>query len=413
LQPSANSTPPKETLVGSVERVTFHNEDNGFAVLKVKARGKRDLVPVVGHVASISAGEFIHAVGVWITDRAHGLQFKADFLKTTPPTTAEGIEKYLGSGMVRGIGPVLAKRIVAAFGEKTFEIIEAEPERMREVSGIGEFRAGKIVAGWAEQKAVRDIMVFLHANGVGTSRAVRIFKTYGHDAIQVMTENPYRLARDIRGIGFKTADAIAMKLGMAREAPQRVRAGISYALQEAMDEGHCGLPVEELVKLTVTLLDVDERIVRSALKAELADGEVVADAIEGKPCVFLRGLHLAERGAADRLLALAQGAPPWPTIDAAKAIPWVEARTGKTLAASQRAAVETVLASKVAVVTGGPGVGKATSAAMASASITCRGIAHMIACVWIRGRTNAGSAPRNKQSPPGGGKPRVGSPATK
>ncbi|WP_281805886.1 SF1B family DNA helicase RecD2 [Methylocystis echinoides] len=360
MQPSANSTPPKETLVGSVERVTFHNEDNGFAVLKVKARGKRNLVPVVGHVASISAGEFIQAVGVWITDRAHGLQFKADFLRTTPPTTAEGIEKYLGSGMVRGIGPVLAKRIVAAFGVKTFEIIEAEPERMREVSGIGEFRAGKIVAGWAEQKAVRDIMVFLHANGVGTSRAVRIFKTYGHDAIQVMTENPYRLARDIRGIGFKTADAIAMKLGMAREAPQRVRAGISYALQEAMDEGHCGLPVEELVKLTVTLLDVDERIVRSALEAELADGEVVADAIEGKPCVFLRGLHLAERGAADRLLALARGAPPWPTIDAAKAIPWVEARTGKTLAASQRAAVETVLTSKVAVVTGGPGVGKTT-----------------------------------------------------
>ncbi|MGA9600885.1 MAG: helix-hairpin-helix domain-containing protein, partial [Methylocystis sp.] len=220
MNPTHDASPPRETLVGSVERVTFHNEDNGFAVLKVKARGRRDLVPVVGHVASISAGEFIHAVGVWITDRAHGLQFKADFLKTTPPTTAEGIEKYLGSCMVRGIGPVLAKRIVAAFGEKTFEVIEAEPKRMREVSGIGEFRAGKIVAGWAEQKAVRDIMVFLHSNGVGTSRAVRIFKTYGHDAIQVMTENPYRLARDIRGIGFRTADAIAMKLGMTREAPQ-------------------------------------------------------------------------------------------------------------------------------------------------------------------------------------------------
>jgi exodeoxyribonuclease V alpha subunit len=343
-----------------VERVTFHNEDNGFAVLKVKARGKRDLVPVVGHVASISAGEFIHAVGVWITDRAHGLQFKADFLKTTPPTTAEGIEKYLGSGMVRGIGPVLAKRIVAAFGEKTFEIIEAEPERMREVSGIGEFRAGKIVAGWAEQKAVRDIMVFLHANGVGTSRAVRIFKNYGHDAIQVMTENPYRLAKDIRGIGFKTADAIAMKLGMSREAPQRVRAGLSFALQEAMDEGHCGLPDENLIKLAVTLLDVDERLVRSALKAELAEGEIVADTIEAKPCVFLRGLHVAERGAAERLLDLVRGAPPWPAIDVAKAIPWVEARTGKTLAASQRAAIETVLNSKVAVVTGGPGVGKTT-----------------------------------------------------
>jgi exodeoxyribonuclease V alpha subunit len=360
LNPTHDASPPRETLVGSVERVTFHNEDNGFAVLKVKARGKRDLVPVVGHVASISAGEFIHAVGVWITDRAHGLQFKADFLKTTPPTTAEGIEKYLGSGMVRGIGPVLAKRIVAAFGEKTFEVIEAEPERMREVSGIGEFRSGKIVAGWAEQKAVRDIMVFLHAHGVGTSRAVRIFKTYGYDAIQVMTENPYRLARDIRGIGFRTADAIAMKLGMTREAPQRVKAGISFALQEATDEGHCGLPVEELVKLATTLLEVDEGVIRTALSAELADGEVVADSIEGKPCVFLRGLYVAERGIAERMRALAGGSPPWPTIDVAKALPWVEKSTGKTLAESQRAAIERALASKVTVVTGGPGVGKTT-----------------------------------------------------
>jgi len=360
LKPSFDAAPPKETLVGSVERVTFHNDDNGFAVLKVKARGKRDLVPVVGHVASISAGEFIHAVGVWITDRTHGLQFKADFLKTTPPTTAEGIEKYLGSGMVRGIGPVLAKRIVGAFGEGTFEIIEAAPEKLREVPGIGEFRAGKIAAGWAEQKAVRDIMVFLHSNGVGTSRAVRIFKTYGHDAIQVMTENPYRLARDIHGIGFRTADAIAMKLGMTREAPQRVRAGISFALQEATDDGHCGLPIEELVKLAVTLLEVDEGIVLTALNDELAGGEVVADTIDDRPCVFLRGLYLAERGIAERLQSLSKGSPPWPKIDIDKAVPWVEKKTGKTLAASQRAAVEMVLRSKVAVVTGGPGVGKTT-----------------------------------------------------
>jgi exodeoxyribonuclease V alpha subunit len=271
LKPSFDATPPKDTLVGSVERVTFHNEDSGFAVLKVKARGQRDLVPVVGHAASISAGEFIHAVGVWITDRTHGLQFKADFLKTTPPTTAEGIEKYLGSGMVRGIGPKLAERIVAVFGAATFEIIEASPEKLRDVSGIGEFRAGKIAAGWAEQKAIRDIMLFLHSNGVGTSRAVRIFKTYGHDAIHVMTEDPYRLARDIRGIGFRTADAIAMKLGMTREAPQRVRAGISFALQEATDEGHCGLPAEDLIKLATTLLEVDASGVDAALAHEIAD----------------------------------------------------------------------------------------------------------------------------------------------
>ncbi|PPQ34808.1 exodeoxyribonuclease V alpha subunit [Rhodoblastus acidophilus] len=357
---SAPEAPHKETLVGSVERVTFHNEDNGFAVLKVKVRGQRDLVPVVGHAASISAGEFIHAVGVWFTDRTHGLQFKADFLKTTPPTTAEGIEKYLGSGMVRGIGPKLAQRIVAAFGVGTFEIIEAEPTRLREVSGIGEMRAARIAAGWAEQKAVRDIMVFLHANGVGTSRAVRIFKTYGHDAIQVMTENPYRLARDIRGIGFRTADAIAMRLGLTKESPQRLRAGVSFALQEATDDGHCGLPRAELIHLATDLLDVPARPIEAALAEELSAGEVVADAIEGTDCIFLRGLYVAERGVADRLLSLCDGAPPWPRIDATVAVGWVEKKTGKTLAASQRAAVTMALQSKVVVVTGGPGVGKTT-----------------------------------------------------
>jgi exodeoxyribonuclease V alpha subunit len=360
LRAAADTTTSRETLVGSVERVTFHNEENGFAVLKVKARGKRDLVTVVGHAASISAGEFIHAVGVWTTDRTHGLQFKADLLKTTPPTTAEGIEKYLGSGMVRGIGPKLAKRIVDAFGVGTFEIIEATPEKLRDVSGIGEHRAGKIAAGWAEQKAVRDIMVFLHSHGVGTSRAVRIFKTYGHDAIQVMTEDPYRLARDIRGIGFRTADAMALKMGMTREAPQRLRAGVSFALQEATDDGHCGLPVENLLTLAAKLLDVDKALVRVALDHELAGAEVVGDTIRGEACVFLRGLHIAERGEAERLRALVRGPLPWPAIDVEKALPWVEKKTGKMLAASQRAAIELALRSKAMVITGGPGVGKTT-----------------------------------------------------
>ena len=357
---AAPETKHRETLVGSVERVTFHNEENGFAVLKVKARGRRDLVPVVGHVASISAGEFIHAVGDWSNDRVHGLQFKADFLKTTPPTTAEGIQKYLGSGMVRGIGPKLAERIVAIFGEGTFEIIEAEPSRLREVSGIGELRATRIAAGWAEQKAVRDIMVFLHSHGVGTSRAVRIFKTYGQDAIKVMTEDPYRLARDIRGIGFRTADAIAMKLGLTKDAPQRLRAGVSFALQEATDDGHCGLPKGDLVRLATDLLDVGVDSIEGALAGELKAGEVIADAIDGADCVFLRGLHFAERGIAERLLSLRSGAPPWPEIDGNAAISWVEKKSGKTLAASQRQAVNMVLQSKAAVVTGGPGVGKTT-----------------------------------------------------
>jgi exodeoxyribonuclease V alpha subunit len=358
--PQADQRPVLETLAGSVERVTFHNPENGFAVLKVHTRGKRDLVAVVGHTPAVSAGEWITASGFWISDRTHGLQFKAEVLKTTPPTGAEGIEKYLASGQMRGIGPAMAKRIVAAFGTDTFEIIEADPDRLTEVPGIGPWRASKIVAGWAEQKAVREIMIFLHAHGVGTARAVRIFKTYGYEAIQVMTEDPYRLAKDVRGIGFRTADAIAAKLGMEKTAPQRIRAGISFALQTATDEGHCALPVEALTRLAEQLLEVDETLIRTAVSEELAQGEVVSDTIGDETCLFLKGLYLAEQAISSRLIERASGPPPWPEIDLDKAIPWVEERTGKTLAASQREALKLVLGSKVAVVTGGPGVGKTT-----------------------------------------------------
>src|ERR671912_5040 len=349
-----------ETLVGSVERVTFHNADNGFAVLKVQTRGKRDLVTVVAHPPAVSAGEWITASGVWISDRTHGLQFKAEVLKTTPPTGVEGIEKYLASGQMRGIGPAMAKRIVAAFGIDTFEIIEANPERLTEVQGIGPWRASKIVSGWAEQKAVREIMIFLHAHGVGTARAVRIFKTYGHEAIKVMTEAPSGPARDGGGMVLKTADAIAAKLGMEKTAPQRIRAGISFALQTATDEGHCALPVEALTHLAEQLLEVDQELIRTAIVEELSKGEVVSDTIGDETCLFLKGLYLSEQAIASRLVERASGPAPWPDIDLELAIPWVEGRTGKTLAPSQREALKLVLGSKVAVVTGGPGVGKTT-----------------------------------------------------
>jgi exodeoxyribonuclease V alpha subunit len=213
LQPS-----DREVLAGLVERVTYQNAENGFCVIRVKARGHRDLVTVVGHAAVISAGEWITASGDWTNDRTHGQQFKARFLKTSAPTSLDGIEKYLASGMIRGIGPVYAKKLLRAFGDKVFEVIEAEPDRLREVDRIGPVRATRIAAAWAEQN---------HSHGVGSARAVRIYKTYGADAVQVMSENPYRLARDIRGIGFKTADAIAMKLGIDKTAMIRVRAGKS------------------------------------------------------------------------------------------------------------------------------------------------------------------------------------------
>jgi exodeoxyribonuclease V alpha subunit len=354
---TASST---EVLAGLVDRVTFHNSENGFCVLRVKARGQRDLITVVGHAAMISAGEFVQASGSWINDRTHGVQFRASFLKATAPTTVDGIEKYLSSGMIRGIGPVYAKKLVRAFGETVFDVIQQEPSRLREVTGIGPKRAERIIAGWAEQKVIREIMLFLHSNGVGTSRAVRIYKTYSADAIRLISENPYRLARDIRGIGFRTADQIAAKLGIEKTALIRVRAGISFALAEAMDDGHCGLPNEELLALTRQLLEVPAELVETALSLELQDGAVIADDLDGRRCVFLAGLYRAEREIAEKLEALAVGSPPWPAIDPDKAIPWVEKRTKLALAESQLEAVRVALASKVLVITGGPGVGKTT-----------------------------------------------------
>jgi exodeoxyribonuclease V alpha subunit len=358
--PQPSTQPDREVLAGTVERVTFHNAESGFCVLRIKARAHRDLVTIVGYAATIAAGEWITASGEWVNDRTHGQQFKARFMRTSAPSSAEGIEKYLASGMIRGIGPVYARKMVKAFGEAVFDIIEAAPDRLREVDGIGPVRARHVTAAWAEQKIVREIMVFLHSHGVGTARAVRIYKTYGADAVQVMSENPYRLARDIRGIGFKTADAIADRLGIEKTAMIRVRAGISYALSEAMDDGHCGLPTEELGRLAVALLEVPRELVLPALNIELAEGTVIADTVGDVACVFLGGLYRAEQGIAERLRCLVKGALPWPSIDPEKALPWIEQKTGLALAASQVAAIRLALASKVLVITGGPGVGKTT-----------------------------------------------------
>jgi exodeoxyribonuclease V alpha subunit len=352
--------PPNEVLAGLVERVTFHNADNGFCVLRIKARGHRDLVTVVGHAASISAGEWITASGGWTNDPVHGQQFRAAFLKTSAPSSAEGIEKYLGSGMIRGIGPVYARRLVQRFGTDVFDVIEADPRRLREIDGIGPKRAARIASAWADQKVIREIMVFLHSHGVGTARAVRIFKTYGADAVQVMSENPYRLAKDIRGIGFRTADAIARKLGIEPTATIRLRAGIAFALTEAMGDGHCGLPREALIGLAGKLLEVPADLIAAALALELAEGNVTADTLSDTPCVFLTGLHQAERSLSGHLKRIGAGPLPWQEIDADRALPWIEEKTGMTLADTQAAAVRMALASKVLAITGGPGVGKTT-----------------------------------------------------
>jgi len=357
---SAHRDHDREPLSGLVERVTFHSPDTGFCVLRVKVRGHRELVSVLGSAASVQPGEFIQCSGRWDNHRDHGMQFRTTFLKVLPPSSIDGIEKYLGSGMIRGIGPHFAKTLVKAFGEDVFDVIENEPDRLLKLNGLGPKRVERITSGWADQKAIREIMVFLQSHGVGTSRAVRIYKTYGADAIPLVSENPYRLARDIKGIGFLTADQIAEKIGIEKTAMIRARAGISYTLTEAVTEGHCGLPEDDLLPKAEQLLEIPTDILRDALHQELQDEIVVADTIGDQRCIFLGHLWNSEKVIAERLKTLAEGRPTWPAIDADKAIPWIEQKLEVTLAASQREAVAKAVSSKVMVITGGPGVGKTT-----------------------------------------------------
>ncbi len=347
---------PRERLSGSLERVTFHSEESGFCVLRVQVQGQRELVTVIGNAATVTPGEFIEAVGVWVNDRQHGLQFKADTLQSVPPTTLAGIEKYLGSGMVKGIGPHFAKQLVQAFGEAVFEVIETTPERLEELAGIGPKRRQRVTSAWSEQKVIREIMVFLQSHGVGTSRAVRIYKTYGATAIAKVTENPYRLALDIWGIGFKTADQIAQQLGVPRDSLLRAQAGVRHALQVWSEQGHCAAPSDQLIDLAQPLLEIDAEVIAEGIAAELAAERLVSD----EDLLYLTPLYRAELGCAKQLQRLLAGCRPWGTIDLGKAIPWVEAHTGLTLADSQRHALATVLRHKVSIITGGPGVGKTT-----------------------------------------------------
>lgn len=359
LQPAPPSQ-PLDGLSGLIERVTFHSEETGFAVLRVKVQGRHDLVTVVGSLPTVTAGEWITAEGRWVRDKDHGLQLKAEYLKCNAPTSREGIEKYLGSGMIKGIGPVYAKKLVGKFGEKIFDIIDHESKRLEEVDGIGPGRRRKIKQAWSEQKVIRDIMVFLHSNGVSTSRAVRIYKTYGDAAIDTVRANPYTLAKDINGIGFKTADTIAEKVGIPRDSVIRASAGLSHVLLEATNSGHCALPTELLVEQTTKLLEVDEEVVREALARLLVNKDVVEEQIGEHPLVFLPMLQHAEIGIAEKIHKLARIPASYPEVDLEKAIAWCEARTGKQLAPSQRAAIAKALDSRVIVITGGPGVGKTT-----------------------------------------------------
>ena len=357
-RPSSPAVP--DGLSGLVERVTFHNPETGFAVMRVEVKGRREPVTVVGVVASVNTGEWITAQGTWVRDREHGLQLRADFVACSPPNSREGIEKYLGSGLIKGIGPVYAKKLVDKFGEEIFTIIDQCSARLEEIDGIGPTRRRKIKAAWAEQKVVREIMIFLHSHGVSTNRALRIYKVYGENAIEKVRTDPYTLAKDIPGIGFKSADLIAQKLGLPRDSIIRTQAGIMHALLDATNQGHCALPQSRLIEQSARLLGVDIAIVGQALERLILNAEVMPEQIGERHLLYLPYLRRAEEGIAKILRKLGSAPSQLPPINIEKAVLWCEQQTGKELAPTQREAVRKALENRVLVITGGPGVGKTT-----------------------------------------------------
>jgi exodeoxyribonuclease V alpha subunit len=354
----------EEKLSGSIERVTFHNPETGFVVLRVQIKTRRLPVTVVGQVAGeVVAGENLDATGLWVQDREHGQQFKASELRTTPPATVEGIEKYLGSGLVKGIGPHFARRIVAHFKERTLTVIDESPSFLREIKGIGPKRIQRIRESWQEQKAVRDIMVFLQSHGIGTSRAVRIYKTYGEQAIDTVRANPYRLASDIWGFGFHTSDQLARRLGVSPSSPLRARAALRYVLQDRSERGDVGYPEAALldeIGNRKELQDLPEDVLLAAIEHEKKEGEIVREPGGDEPWLYLKPLFLAELGVARSVSQLRVGLHPLRGIDVESALTSVEKRMGLQLAPGQHDALRQVATSKALVVTGGPGVGKTT-----------------------------------------------------
>jgi exodeoxyribonuclease V alpha subunit len=349
-----------EHLVGSIERVTFHNDETGFCVLRVKARGHRRPVAVVGHAPSVAIGEVVEASGEWLHDRNHGVQFRAGELKTSAPTTAEDLQRFLGSGLLKGVGPAVAQRLIASFGSRILDVIERKPHELTRVHGIGMAKALSIGEAWAEHRTLKDIAAFLNAHGIGGFLLTRIYRAYGVGAIDIISANPYRLALDIPGFEFALADQVAMRLSIEPTAEIRLQAGLATILSDAVKDGHSGLPVDELLQQAGILLDVPTARLAPVLDAQCAAGQLAADELDGHRCIFLKSLYGAELFIAQRLKEIAQGFHPWRGLDPAQVIAEAEAATGVAYSASQREALIASCRAKVLVVTGGPGVGKTT-----------------------------------------------------
>ena len=350
----------EKTLSGTIERVTFHNEENGYCVLRVSMSDTRKAQTVVGNCAAPNAGEEIAARGEWIEDDQYGSQFKASEISTSEPDNLKGIERYLGSGLIDGIGPTYAKKLVKKFGPEVFNIIDDRSKRLEEVEGIGPKRRQEIKKSWEKQKSVRRIMVFLHQHGISTARAVRIYKTYGDESIKKLRNNPYRLSHDLHGVGFKTADAIASKLGINFDDLSRIEAGLHFALQTATGNGHCALPEIELIESATELLGVDQIKIEDCLNKIITKREVSKDEINSVSMIFPPQLIASEQIISERILNLASRKPDYPKFEIEKALSWCQKKIGYSLAQGQRKAVELALRERVLIITGGPGVGKTT-----------------------------------------------------
>ncbi|WP_372447234.1 SF1B family DNA helicase RecD2 [Streptomyces flavofungini] len=362
--------PRMAVVEGVLERVTYANEENGYTVARVDTgRGAGDLLTVVGALLGAQVGESLRMEGRWGSHAQYGKQFTVENYTTVLPATIQGIRRYLGSGLIKGIGPVMADRITTHFGVDTLDVIETEPKRLIEVPGLGPKRTKKIAAAWEEQKAIKEVMVFLQGVGVSTSIAVRIYKKYEDASISIVRNQPYRLAADVWGIGFLTADRIAQSVGIPHDSPERVKAGLQYALSQSTDQGNCFLPEERLIADAVKLLQVDTGLVIDCLGELAQDPEgVVREPVPGPDgggdvtAVFLVPFHRAELSLSAQLLRLLRTPddrmPGFGDVDWGKALGWLKGRTGAELAPEQEEAVRLALTSKVAVLTGGPGCGK-------------------------------------------------------
>ena len=355
-------------LQGQIERITYTNDKNGYTIAKVKVQGHWGLVTVVGTLMAPTPGEIIQMYGEWVNHPRYGEQFKVDRFKSLVPASVYGIRKYLGSGLIKGIGPIMAKRIVERFGKETLGVIEKEIEKLAEVDGIGEKRIGMIQQAWEDQKEIREVMIFLQTHGVGSGYATKIFKQYGNRSIMVVKENPYRLATDIFGIGFLTADRIAEKLGFSRDSELRAEAGILYVLNQLADEGHVYYPYEPLVQKCQEILGVEQEVIIKAMSAIAESRMIVIDDLkkgvddfrENNKAVYLAKFYLSETSIVTRMKTLIHTPKSIRNIDFNKAIEWVQRQLPITLAEKQLKAIKCAVENKVMIITGGPGTGKTT-----------------------------------------------------